>query len=64
MDEKLKRKFGIYIFLGLLIGAVFGMFLGAGSTNPFLGVGGGALAGVFIGWFIAAVVMEKEKKKN
>jgi ABC-type uncharacterized transport system permease subunit len=64
MDEKMKRKFGLYIFLGLLIGAFFGMFLAAGSANPFLGIGGGALAGVFIGWFIAAAVLEKEKKKN
>jgi ABC-type uncharacterized transport system permease subunit len=64
MDEKMKRKFGLYVFLGLLIGAFFGMLLGAGSANPLLGIGGGALAGVFIGWFIAAAVLEKEKKKN
>jgi len=63
MDEMMKRKFGIYIFLGLLVGALFGIFLGAGSANPILGIGGGALAGVFIGWLIAAAVMEKEKKK-
>src|SRR5512141_1581039 len=51
-------------FLGLLIGALFGMFFGAGSANPILGIGGGAVAGVFIGWFIAAIDMEKEKGKN
>lgn len=64
MDENMKRKFGIYVFAGLLIGAFFGMFLGAGSANPIPGVGVGALAGVFIGWFIAAAVMEKEKEKK
>ena len=62
MDKKMERKFGLFVFLGLLIGALFGMFLGAGGANPILGIGGGALAGVFIGWFIAAAVMEKEKK--
>jgi hypothetical protein len=40
MDEKMKRKFGIYIFVGLLLGAAFGMSLGAGSANPILGIGG------------------------
>jgi membrane protease YdiL (CAAX protease family) len=64
MDEKMKRKFGIYVFLGLLIGALFGIFLGAGSENPFLGIGGGAFAGAAIGWFIAAAVMEKGNKKK
>jgi len=60
MDKKTEQKFGIYIFVGLLIGAFFGMLLG--NANPILGVGSGALAGVFIGWFIAAAVMEKENK--
>jgi ABC-type uncharacterized transport system permease subunit len=60
----MKRRFGIYVFVGMLIGAFFGMFLGAGSTNHILGVGGGALAGAAIGWFIAAYVMENEKKKK
>jgi uncharacterized protein YcfJ len=64
MDRKMERKFGIYVFLGLLIGALFGTGLGAANGNPILGIGGGALAGVFIGWFIAAAVMEKEKRKQ
>ena len=62
MDKRMERMFGLCIFLGLLIGAQFGIFLGAGSTNHILGIGGGALAGAFIGWFIAAAVMEKEKR--
>jgi ABC-type uncharacterized transport system permease subunit len=60
----MKQRFGVYIFLGLLIGAVFGMFLGGGSANPILGIGGGAFAGAAIGWFIAAAVLEKEKEKK
>ena len=64
MDEKMKRKFGIYVFLGMLIGAAFGLFFGAGGVNPLFGVGGGALVGVAIGWFIAAAMMEREKEKN
>jgi hypothetical protein len=55
------KKFGAYVFGGMLIGALFGM-LWAGSGNPILGIGIGALAGTFIGWFGAAYVREKEKK--
>jgi hypothetical protein len=62
MDKKTKRRFGIFIFAGLLIGALFGMLLGAGSANLFLGIGGGALIGASIGWFIAAADMEIAKE--
>jgi ABC-type uncharacterized transport system permease subunit len=63
MDEKMKRKFGIYVFVGLLIGAIFGTFLGAGSENPFLGISIGALVGVALGWFAAAAALEKNRKE-
>jgi hypothetical protein len=59
MDETMKRKFGVYIFLGLLIGAVFGIFLG-GLT----GAGLGGLVGAALGWFMAGAVLEAEKKKK
>lgn len=62
-EQKMGRKIGIYTFLGLLIGAAFGMGLGAANGNPILGVGIGAIAGIFLGWFIAAAVIEKEKQK-
>jgi hypothetical protein len=52
--EMSERKFGLYIFLGLAIGAVLGIGLGAANGNVFNGFWIGALAGVFIGWFIAA----------
>ena len=64
MDEKMKRKFGIFIFVGMLIGAAFGVFFGAGSANSIPGIGGGALVGAALGWFIAAAVTEKEKENK
>jgi ABC-type uncharacterized transport system permease subunit len=57
------KKFGYYIFGGMLLGALFGM-LWAGSGNPILSIAIGALIGTSIGWFVAAYVMEKEKEKK
>lgn len=48
-----------YIFLGLLIGAVAGVGIGAANGNLITGMQLGALAGVFIGWFIAAPALRK-----
>ncbi len=53
------KKFGYYIFGGLLIGALFGL-IGAGVV----GLGFGALIGTAVGWFFAAYVLEKEKKEK
>jgi len=52
------KKFGLFILSGLLIGGIFGIFFAAPLENPLLGVGVGALGGVFLGWFIAAVFAE------
>lgn len=52
------KKFGYYIFGGILLGAMFGM-LSAGI----LGLWTGALTGAFIGWFAAAAAVEKGKEK-
>jgi len=46
------KKFGYYIFGGLLIGALLGWMWSA-SNNPFVGMGIGALIGIAIGWFAA-----------
>ena len=54
------KKFGYYIFGGMLIGALFGM-IWAGNGNPALGIATGALVGTAVGWFAAAYAMEKEK---
>ena len=56
------RKSGLFVVLGLIIGGIFGFGLGAANANALLGTGIGALAGVFMGWFMAAAVHEKEKK--
>ena len=48
----------------VLIGAIFGLGWGAATENPIAGLGGGALAGVFIGWFVAAAALEKQKRQK
>ncbi len=51
------RKFGMYVFIALAIGALFGMALGAPGGNGLAGAGIGALVGVFIGWFMGATAL-------
>ena len=58
------RKFGYYVLLGLLIGAIFGLGIGAANGNTIPGLGLGALAGVFIGWFIGAAVFQKQSESK
>ncbi|HEU0295291.1 MAG TPA: hypothetical protein VFR47_21300 [Anaerolineales bacterium] len=58
-----KRKFGYYVFGGLLIGALLGL-LWTTNGNGFLGIWIGALAGAAIGWFAAAYFLEKATGKN
>lgn len=53
------RIFGYYIFGGALIGALLGL-----TWAGIVGLGSGALAGAFIGWFAAAAVMERQKEKK
>ncbi len=57
------RRFGYFVFLGITIGALFGIGIGAASGNALRGLGEGALAGVFLGWFVAAIVMRPENPK-
>ena len=59
----MNKVFGYYIFGGLLIGALFGR-IWAASSNPIMGIGIGAIAGAFLGWFIAAAVLEQNKKSE
>lgn len=57
------KKFGYYVFGGMLIGAMLG-FAWFGNGNPLAGLGIGALVGTFIGWFVAAAVLENESRKK
>lgn len=59
-----RRTLGICIFLGLAIGANFGILIGKAIGNMSLGIGIGALAGVFIGWFIAAAILQNRKDRS
>lgn len=52
------RKFGYFIFGGMLVGALFGVIFGL----P--GIVVGALAGAFLGWFAAAIVDDQTKKQS
>ena len=56
-----KKKFGYYVFGGALIGAFLGLIWSAGD-NPLAGLGIGALVGTFLGWFIAAAMLQQNKK--
>jgi hypothetical protein len=49
----------LYIFLGLLIGAIVGLGIGAINANPMHGMQLGSMAGLLIGWFIAVNPLEK-----
>ncbi len=57
------KKSGYTIFGGMLLGALLGT-MWAVNGNLLLGLAGGAVGGTFIGWFIAAAVMEKAKKEK
>jgi len=60
----MNKKLGLFILLGLTIGASFGVFMGAAIENTPLGIALGAMGGLFIGWFIAAAVLENETSKK
>lgn len=50
----MNKKYALYIILGVIIGALFGVSFVPVIETDALGVLGGALAGGFVGWFIAA----------
>jgi membrane associated rhomboid family serine protease len=58
----MKQNFGYYIVIGLVIGAIFGMGLGAANDSAIAGIAIGSLAGVFMGWFFAAIALEKSNE--
>lgn len=48
----------------MVTGAIFGMALGANLATPVVGVSAGALAGIFIGWFIAAALQRSDSQED
>lgn len=62
MNKKNEQKFGLYIFVGVGFGGMLGLLLGAVSGNIFTGFWIGAAAGVAIGWFAAAAMLQQNKK--
>ncbi len=60
----MNNTFGLYVVLGLIVGAQVGVFFIPVVENDALAILGGALAGVFIGWFVfAAMTMRKQDRK-
>ncbi len=57
------KVFGYYALGGMLIGALLGSAW-AGNGNTLAGLGIGALIGAFMGWFMAAAVLEIQKKQK
>ena len=49
------------IFLGLLIGTIFGLGIGVVSGDAVHGMQLGAIAGVFIGWVVTALDFQEWK---
>jgi ABC-type uncharacterized transport system permease subunit len=60
----MQRKNAIFIWIGLAIGAIFGMMVGAAEENLIWGLALGALAGTFVGWFIAIALEQKSKSEK
>lgn len=58
-ETQMEKTFSNTICGGLLLGAIFGL-IAAGLVGLALG----GMAGAFIGWFIAAAVLEQRKKEG
>jgi hypothetical protein len=57
----MKRKFAIYMLVGMVIGVVFwGTAFRPAHLQPYQQVLIGAAAGMFISWFIAAAIREND----
>ncbi|KAA3643833.1 MAG: hypothetical protein DWQ07_17100 [Chloroflexi bacterium] len=60
----MNKKLGAYIFLGLIVGSIFGTVMVISNEKPVLSVGFGAVAGALIGWVIAIVSNQNSKRKK
>lgn len=60
----MERKFGVYIFLGMIIGVIFGTGIGAANGNPIIGLWLGSVVGGYLGWFVAIAARENQEKNQ
>lgn len=60
----MKKKPALFIIFGLLIGAIFGAAFAPVLENDVLGVAGGAMFGIFIGWFVATAVQKNNNEES
>ncbi len=58
------RKFGKYIFGGLVIGEALGLLWGTAIGNLAVGIALGTLGGVFAGWFAGAIALRKATEEK
>ena len=57
-ENVVDKRFGYFVFGGLLIGALMGWAWSA-VGSPLAGMGIGALVGVAVAWFMGAYVLSK-----
>lgn len=60
MDKKVAR----IIFIGMAIGALFGLMVELVTGNALLSAAFGAVGGGFVGWFIAIAVQQYRKEQS
>ena len=57
----MNKKFGLYIVLGMVMGAFLGVSFTPVAENDLLAILGRVIAGAFLGWFVAAAVREENR---
>jgi hypothetical protein len=61
--ETMDKKFGTFIFVGVLIGGLIGLLLGAANGYLLLGWFD-VLVGVFLSWFFGAINQDKQRNNK
>jgi hypothetical protein len=60
----MNKKHGLYMILGLIVGADLGIFFGPALQNTPLAIVLGALGNLFGIWFLATLIVERSKAEN
>lgn len=55
----MNKKILFYVLTGMGVGAMFGSAFRPVLSEPLIGVLGGAMAGVFLGWFTAVAAAKR-----